>query len=169
MKRILVICILTGLILLLAGCNIGRYYSSDPFYSSTGEWDSIRFPLLKPYEAVSIVGGNGWGINLPVILGEPNLYGSVQDVQKISVVNDVILAYTPNKPNISQEMLEQIQVYYWYVIIPDMKIQRGFENEVEFQNYIQERGINEVNWENPDSLYQRFEKTGCLEWIPGCE
>ena len=158
-----------GSFLLSSACILTRYHNPDPFYSSTGEWDSIRFPLIKPYEAVAIAGGNGWWINLPVILGEPTLYGSVQDVQKVSVVNDVILAYTPNKPDFSQGMLEQVQVYYWYVIIPDKKIQRGFENERAFMEYIQKSGINKVVWENPDLLYRRFESTGCLDWIPECQ
>ena len=66
------------------------------------------------------------------------MHGSAQDVQQISVMNEVIMAYTPKIPNFSQEMLEQIQIYYWYVIIPNKKIQRGFETEEEFKNYIQE-------------------------------
>lgn len=168
MKKFLIVCILIGTFLSSLGCILTRYYNPDPFYSSTGDWDSIRFPLIKPYEAIRIAGGNGWGINLPVILGEPDLHGSVQNFKKLSITDGVILVYTSNKPNARQEMLEQIKIYNWYVIIPSKNIQRGFESEDDFQSYIQELGIYEVTWENPDSIYRQFEQIGCLDWIPEC-
>lgn len=52
--------------------------------------------------------GSGWRIISIAFAGEPGLYGSVQHVQKIAVVNDTILVFTPDEPDFSQEVLEQI-------------------------------------------------------------
>jgi len=167
MKKISLAYICIGLFVLMAGCNNRRYYSADPFYSSTGEWDSIRIPLIKPYEAVSIQGSDSWYINLLELQKTGILYISVPDIQKIAVMNDVILAYTSYEPDHSENMGDR--VLYWFVIIPSMKIETGFNNEGNFLKYIQEHGIYDIIWESPDSIYQRFGKSGCLEWIPGCQ
>jgi len=167
MKKISFACVYIGLFALLAACNIFRLPSSDPFYSSSGDWDSIRFPLIKPYEVVNI--GYGWSIQLHIspLAKEINWYISLNDVEKISVKNSVIMIYTPYKKDVIEEMGEK--VLNWFVIIPDKEIETGFDNEDDFLRYIQEYGVNEVAWESPDTLYQRFLHTGCLEWIPGCQ
>jgi len=156
------------ILIVLAGCAFFRYPNPDPFYVSTGTWDSARFPLIKPYDAVYGNERYGWVINLPSVPGEPALYGSVSRVEKISVVNDAILIYTPDKPGFSEALLEQLPIYYWYAIVPESKIQRGFRNENDFLEYAKQLGITDITWENPQEFFDRFKETGCLDWIPGC-
>jgi hypothetical protein len=134
-----------------------------------GTWDSSRFPLIKPYDAVYVNDRDGWMINLPFIPGEPDLYGSASRVQKIFVIDGVILAYTPYKPSFSSRIPEITEYYYWFVMIPDKEIHRGFSAEADFLAFIKDLGIDSISWKNPDDLFQRFYNTGCLEWIPGCE
>jgi hypothetical protein len=67
--------------------------------------------------------------------------------------------------------VEQVgqKVLYWFVIIPQEKLEVGFDNEADFLKYIREYGIEEPTWEDPESIFQRFKDTGCLEWIPDCK
>ena len=164
-----VLLILIRLFLSVAGRDINKFHNSDPFYSSNGEWDgTTRFPLIKPYETTYFERENYWGMGLHVspLNKEMYWYIGLHNVQKIAVVNDVILVYTPYKPDVSEELGEK--ALYWFVLIPSKDIEMGFDNEDGFLKYIQEYGINYVVWESPDTLYHRFLDTGCLEWIPGC-
>jgi hypothetical protein len=61
------------------------------------------------------------------------------------------------------------KVLYWFVIVPDKKIETGFEMEAEFLSYIQTYGIEQPQWIEPESTYEQFAETGCLEWIPDCK
>jgi hypothetical protein len=105
------------------------------------DWDYIRFPLIKPYE-VGKLQGNAWrGISIPYMPNTPSLLysGGVPYVQKIAVANDVIMVYTPYEPKVSENLRDE--VFYWFVFIPDMDIQMGFDDERDFLIYIQEYGI----------------------------
>lgn len=157
-----------GLFMLLIACSFTRYYSEDPFYSYNGEWDSIRFPLIKPYEVIDIGLGNGWGMSLypsPSIKGIQGYIG-IEDIEKISVIDGIIMVYTRHKPYIDVTVGEK--AVYWFVIIPAKKIEVGFDNEDDFLQYLNGENINEPTWEDPDSIFQRFQSTGCLKWIPDC-
>ena len=174
MKKFLFPTSLVLIFIALFGCSV-RYRNPDPFYSSTGEWDSIRFPLIKPYQVTyheqspRRLEADYWGIQLHVspMAKEIYWYTGLHDVQKIAVVEGVILVYTPYEPLVAKDVGQK--VLNWFVIIPDKGIETGFDNENDFLEYLQEYGINEVSWETPDVLYQRFLDTGCLDWIPGCQ
>jgi hypothetical protein len=168
-KKISFTLIFVGLFILLIACSPTKYYNDDPFYAYSGEWDSIRFPLIKPYEVGNLGMGDGWGMNLSPSLSVTGIQGyiGIEDVQKISVENGVILVYTQHKPYIDKEAGEK--VLYWFVIIPAKKIETGFDNEDDFLKNIQEYDISKPTWEDPDTIYKKFEETGCLEWIPGCQ
>jgi len=59
-KSFFALMLFVGILLLIIACSTTtRHYSDDPFYSSVGDWDSTRFPLVKPYEAAS-PDGNIW-------------------------------------------------------------------------------------------------------------
>lgn len=143
--------------------------NKDPFYSDSG-WDVRRFPLLRPYEMVNNDHGNlGWSVTLYVDPSEKEFYYyiNIHDITKFAVENNVIMAYTQYPEEVDKDAGEK--TLYWFVIIPDQKIETGFDTENGFLEYIQTYGIDKPAWLEPDKVYEQFDKTGCLIWIPDCE
>lgn len=136
---------------------------SDPFYNDTGEGKFLVVPLIKPYRVAVDEGSDvGWFVKLH----EATLiYFDIIRVEKIAVEKGVIMVFAPNNP----PMMQSDPVWHWVVIIPDQKIEVGFDNEEDFLNYIRGYGIEEPNWVDPLEAFKQFERTGCLEWIPDCE
>ena len=157
-------------VLLLISCQVFqiRHRNSDPFYSNYSDWDIIRFPLIKPYQAEKMDDEHGWSINLPVSPYENGIpyYLDIAHAEKVDVENNVIMVYTSyyneNALNFGGKVL------YWFVMLPDEKRETGFDNESDFLSFIQEYGIAKPNWLDMDSAFQQFYETGCLEWIPDC-
>jgi len=156
----------------MSSCN-SRVQHEDKFYNDPGEFTYSRFPLVKPYEVDRMDGESPWVMMLFVGLWAPPpndtyLYGNVKDVRKLSFKNGVILAYSPY---IDQQADESIKEHYfhWFVVVPDKSIEVGFENESAFLEYIQQYGIQQPDWVQPNEIYKEFVRTGCLVWIPDCD
>ncbi len=176
MKRYKLIAIIIALLLLCIFTNWARYsrVNKDPFYNDPG-WDAMRIPLIKPYEMLKldqkleINQKLGWSITLHVSPSEKEVYYylDIHDINKIAIKNGVIMAYTNYTQEVDTNAGEK--VLYWFVIIPNKKIETGFDAEAEFLNYVQTYGIQQPPWVEPDAAYKQFDETGCLEWIPGCK
>jgi hypothetical protein len=155
-------------ILLLTGCNIIAYYQQDPFYRDGSGFDHVRFPLIKPYYAISITDDAGWAIPLE---GKKPLrnefYFQISQVESISVENDAIMVYSPFTQVIGSNI--PIKKYYWFVLIPELDTEIGFETETDFLEYIHKRNIQEPNWREPLSILQEYDQTWCLPWISACQ
>ena len=155
--------------ILLSSCKIVEYFQQDDFYRNGSEWDHLRFPLIKPYFAINITNDKyGWAINLPG--GIPNstiyYYTQINDVQKISVENGIIMVYTPYEQDVEESIGEK--VYNWFVLIPRQGIEMGFESEDDFLIYIRENGVQQPFWRSPDDILKEYDGTWCLDWIPTC-
>lgn len=136
---------------------------SDSFYNDSGEGRFLVVPLIKPYRVVIDEGaGIGWQMDF-----QEKYHASVGilSIEKIAVEKGVIMIFAPTTPEISLSNSS----WDWIVIIPDQKIEEGFEYEKNFLNYIRQYGIEEPNWVEPLEAFQQFEKSGCLSWIPNCE
>ena len=156
----------------LLGCS-SRYQShEDEFYNDMGAYPSSRIPLIKPYELYSKE-GEPWSLELFVGLWSPPpddtlLYNNLLNVEKISIKNDVIMAYSPYvDENISPSMKKY--VYHWFAIVPDKDIAEGFFSEDAFLKYIQQFGVPEPDWREPSDVYDEYVETECLDWIPDCK
>ena len=153
-----------------AGCSASIQKHEDPFYDDTGTYDSGRLPLLSPYYLVYIDEQYGW--QMPIKGNFPDdqyAYngGDLLDITKIVVENSVIMVYTPRMRKVDETAGQKI--LHWFVMIPDEKnFEIGFANEAEFLDYVQEFGITQPKWTEPDIAYKEFSKTGCLGWIPDC-
>ena len=95
-------------------------------------------------------------------------YGyNMTDVRKLSVESRIIMAYSPyidGALDNTQVIPSNREDYYpWFAIIPDKKIEAGFQNESAFLNYIHNLGVQQPDWQTPDDIYSQFEQTGCLK------
>jgi hypothetical protein len=143
----------------------------DPFYNNIGAWDSDRIPLIKPYYLAYLEKETGWQMPLlsDVPSGDMYYYYNIHGIEKVSVVDGLIMIYTPYiEKNINVDNGDKI--YHWFVISPVRgSLEIGFESEDKFLSFIKDFGIQEVSWKNPDELYKTFYKTRCLDWIPDCQ
>ena len=169
MKPIRYITFIFVLMTMVCGCNGSspRFQSSDPFYRSSGGRDFLRIPLIKPYDTIKGDEKYGWTIDLKVSPSkEATYYISIKDVKKIAIEKGMILVYTPYKEESAEGLGEK--VLYWFVLFPERNTEKGFDNENEFQKYIQDNGLQKPTWLDPNMVFQQFDKTSCLDWIPDC-
>ena len=148
---------------------------TDPFYNiNDDDYPLLHLPMIKPIEADREDGRTPWRVFLPYgpYVSVPNsqeeyIYG-IEELEKFAVQNGVIMAYSSY---VNKEAVAYIQenYYHWFVLIPDKKIAEGFHTEDEFREYIQTLGIQDPDWQTPDEAYERFEQTGCLDWIQDCK
>ena len=155
--------------MLLSACNAIKYAHRDPFYNNGSELDHFRFPLIKPYYAIWVTEELGWSIPLEVSPSEKDIYYyiTLNDVQKIAVENNVIMVYTQYEEDVHKEVGQK--VLYWFAMVPNENIEVGFETETELIDYVQQYGIEEPAWREPDDILHEYELTWCLDWIPDCK
>jgi hypothetical protein len=136
----------------------------------------LNFPLIKPYYATALPSGfphnNNfreyvWRVDLK---GGPNSkFGGSDSICcdiKIAVENDRIFINAQKPKESTSGMAETI--YYWFVITPNKQEELGFEDRVEFIEYLSDNELNEPKWQEPDYLHNEFNMTGCLKWYPNC-
>ena len=155
--------------LLLTNCGTEKSSHLDPFYLKGSEWDHLRFPLIKPYYAIYISDTYKWQIPLQESPYSRDFYYylTIQDVQKIAVENGVIMINTSYHENVDESIGQK--VLYWFVFIPEEKIEMGFDTENAFHNYINQYGISSPSWKEPNSILNEYEENFCLDWIPNCD
>lgn len=150
----------------------------DPFYNfDDGFNSSLYLPLIKPIDAVSLTtseaGESLWVVFLArgTWVSVPNSqnslahYDTIEELEKFAVKDGAILAYSAYVDKEADPYIQE-NYYHWFVLIPDKKIAEGFQTEDEFREYIQALGIQDPSWQTPDEAFDKFKKTGCLEWIP---
>ena len=162
--------ILCTILLTITCCCIfpSRFESSNPFYISSGGFDFLRLPLIEPYEVIKPDEGNEWFLDLHLPPSEEvSYYIVINEVEKIAIENETILVYTSYIKENAEAMGHK--ELFWFVIVPEAGIEKGFETEEEFLDYTQEIGIDTINWFDPLTAFKQFEKTGCLDWFPDCQ
>lgn len=154
---------------ILTGCNVITYFQQDPFYREGSEYDSLRFPLIKPYYAIYLNDEYGWDIPLETDPASRDFYYylTLHDVRKIAIEQGVIMIYTPFEEHVAESVGQK--VLYWFVFVPGQQIEMGFDNEADFLTYTQQFGIGEPSWREPIDILQEYDQTWCLDWIPACK
>ncbi|PQL91142.1 hypothetical protein [Apibacter adventoris] len=141
--------------------------NKDPFYTENSGYDYIRFPLIKPYETISLNKGEEWAIKSDFKPKTPAEIVKAYGIQKINILlRKIIICYCEKYPIIGGEEFPKA----WFIFIPEKNINKGFTTEQEFRAYLQTQGIQkeQIEWNTPKELYEQFSKTYCLSWIPDC-
>lgn len=166
-----VVCVVATLLTAFSFAGIFRNELA-PFYKKTGSWDGDYIPLIQPYKAISSSDDpTSWRVDLHVGISETKglYYFQITDVGKIAVENNIIMLYTSYSRTLTDEEKNLgLKVFHWFVIIPNQKIETGFETEKDFLTYVHTIGIEKPLWVEPDTAYEQFVKTKCLGWISGC-
>jgi hypothetical protein len=152
----------------------------DPFYNiDHNDYPLLHLPLIKPIEVKREDGRSPWNLELlnVIWIKLPKIqeqevsayygYNPVKELEKFAVKNGVIMAYSRY---IDQQADSYVRnnFYHWFVMVPGKQLSKGFHTEEEFREYIQTLGIQDPDWQKPDEAYEKFKRTGCLEWIPDC-
>jgi hypothetical protein len=159
----------------LTSCAPPGHYS-DPFYNfNDNDFPRDYLPLRDPIKAVRDNPSSPWSLELANYLwvDDPNsqevyAYSNVEELQKFSVKDGVIMAYSSYVDEGADPIVRD-NYYHWFVMVPDKKITEGFHTEDEFDQYIQTLGVQNPYWQTPDEAYDKFAQTGCLDWIPDCK
>ncbi len=162
------------ILIFLTSCRAHNKHD-DPFYNINDGFDPRRIPLIKPIELNLMTTTGLWDLDLQpcIYIEDPNnqnpyyLYGYIHELEKFSVKNGTIMAYSSYIDEDADAYIQD-NYYHWFVMVPGQETTKGFHTESEFFQYIQSLGIEEPNWQTPDEVYKQFKKTGCLEWIPDC-
>ncbi|MBI1793412.1 MAG: hypothetical protein HYR70_04390 [Chloroflexi bacterium] len=165
----------------LTSCGPAGHYS-DPFYNFYQNYKddeyapAVRLPIIKPITATRDRSSSPWDLgigNTTIWIQIPNSdaeypYSSVVELEKFSVQNGVIMAYSSYVDKQANAYIQN-NYYHWFVIVPGKNITKGFQAEDEFDQYIQTLGIQNPDWQTPDEAFDKYFQTGCLDWIPDCK
>jgi hypothetical protein len=157
------------LLFILAGCGSGQTPdarknnpNTDPFYIDEKGFDFNRFPLIKPYEVITLNHGTEWNLGLKDDIGFSH---RVSNVKKLDVKSNLILAYGSDSTYLNNRKVYEV----WYVINSSKQEEKGFLKEEEFLEYIKKHGIENPEWRDVNAVFKQFVDTYCLEWIPNCK
>ncbi len=152
----------------LLGCGLGQDQArnnnpnTDSFYIEVSGFDWSRFPLIKPYEILTLDRGDEW--TLGYRSKEVWFNTTVANVRKVDVKQGLIFAYSNDSTYLNLNKVFEA----WFVINPKTKEVKGFKTESEFSNHLKEKGINKPQWTEVNEVFKEFLDTYCLDWIPGC-
>lgn len=159
--------ILIFLLLFLFGCNsLSSSKREDTFYSTfggMGHW--IRLPFIKPYEAKIVnpdMEESSWSIyptKSLFIIGNIE-YIDVQD----SVI--YILAGQVGRNKDSTAIGTRNVPTAWFAIDVRSGVEKGFESDVEFYQYLSTKQYKRPHWLQIDSLVNEIGKGKPLPWLP---
>lgn len=133
----------------------------DEFYVNSSHYDMIRFPLLKPFEIISINDGKEWILEhniKPKNIGEIN---NPNNIVKIAYVQNLFLIYSEGKTILRGKEVKKA----WYILDVEDNCIKGFETEEELEKIVK----SQIVWRNSSELFKEFDETYCLEWIPLCK
>ncbi|MDJ1467910.1 hypothetical protein QNI19_29135 [Cytophagaceae bacterium DM2B3-1] len=162
--------IVVSLLIVVCGCwntsKQNKEKKQDDFYTTTGGWDWIRVPLLKPYDVRKTdpeIEANSWTIKFYTSLGTYN-------VKQVDVKDSIIFVLSgkvDEKNDSDSTLVNLINVPTgWYIIDTRKKIEKGFPSKEEFEMYIKENHYPIPQWHNIDSLSNALSQGAQVPWQP---
>ena len=144
------------LLLGLYSCS-SKHGNTDPYYTDHGDWDDVRFPLMKPYEALCLKGSHDWIVQTTQ---NAESFFSAPCTRKLNIVDGIILLYSTktilNGANVKEA---------WFVLDPAKHIEKGFATHNEYFHYLQGLGVkNEPELYVIDKVSQYFGDNDTIDW-----
>jgi len=140
----------------LFSCD-GKKTKKDYYYTDHGDWDDVRFPLIKPYEALCVNGSDDWIVQLTQ--DSEGLF-SAPGTRKINIVNGAIFLYS-TKTFLNHAKAPEA----WFVLIPKKHIEKRFATHNEYLAYLHQISIqNEPKLYNMDEVLQYFGDHDTIDW-----
>ncbi|MBO2010918.1 hypothetical protein [Hymenobacter negativus] len=116
----------------------------DPFYRSTGGFDSQRLPLLAPYEAISINRRDGWIVKL---FSDSGAVSSVFHAQRMAICQAKLYLAAKGVNYVRGSEVSAL----WVVLAPPYQ-ERVFVDSTAFYQHSPLR----LQWRNMDQAYLEF-------------
>lgn len=139
--------------------------NTDKYYTDTGGIDFVRFPLSKPFVAMSLDNEKTWSVG-EGFYSDNSLIAD--NVVEINFCDDIIFCHSIGETIVDYQSAKDA----WYIITSKKyTIRKGFTKKKDFIEYAKTLNIdvNKLDWKSPSLLFKQFDRTGCLPWIPGCE
>jgi len=153
MKSIVVILLIS---LSILSCG-NKKQNPDKYYTDHGDWDDVRFPLVKPYEAICLNGSDNWDVQLT---SDAEGLFSAPGTRKINIINQTIFAYSTQTILNSASAKEA-----WFVLMPGKHLEKGFATHREYVNYLRSIGIDkEPKLYDMDQISQYFGDHDTIDW-----
>jgi hypothetical protein len=141
---------------MLASCDHSKK-PKDSYYTDHGDWDDVRFPLIKPYEAICLNGSKDWYVQLTQ--GSEGLF-SAPGTKEIAIVDSVIFLHSTNTILNYTDAKEA-----WFILIPKKHIEKGFAGFFEYQDYLHSLGFeHEPKLYPMDKVSQYFGDHDIIDW-----
>jgi hypothetical protein len=140
--------------LVFTGCN-----NQDDFYSEYQVEDLWRLPLVKPYEAKTVVGArkksiqDNWGLNFKQqVKVKDSLYITWVNLTKVNVNRNIVYGYGTANP-----------CYPFIINIKDSTEKIYFDKKV-WERTLDSLGINHENLYDAFEVFDDFKSNGHLPW-----
>jgi hypothetical protein len=134
----------------------------DPFYTHKGEFDMSRFPMIKPYEAITMIpqGEEGWSICVTEndTTAAP-FAGSIPGVKGLNVIDSTIFAYGKNTIIQGQAVKEG-----WFVLVPRSGTFHEFKTRNKYLQYLSSIGVKPPKLFDPNDVLQHYFAKDTLDW-----
>jgi hypothetical protein len=131
--------------------------NTDDYYTDHGDWDDVRFPLIKPYEALCLNGSHTWYVQATQNAAS---FFSAPGTTKLNIAQKTIFLYSTNTILNGANAREA-----WFVLIPDKHIEKSFATHREYLDYLHALNMNrEPKLYEIDQVAEYWGKRDTIDW-----
>ena len=162
----------TIIVSLMIGCSEIKV-PQDNFYAYAGEWDTSRFPLIKPFQMFSFESEN-WMVEENLYCGyyntdnnSNNAYcysGEIYDVKRLKAFENLFLFRSYGSYGNGKKLPEG-----WFIVDIENRIREGYSDYKTLCDTLLSRykiTIDTLSWRTPKSYYEEFKKERFMPWFP---
>ena len=154
-------------VLLMIGCS-EKEIPQDKFYANAGEWDTAKFPLVKPFYMFCWDGQN-WMVVEDGYNGYKCNYGStIYEVKRLKVFENLFLFWSYGD-DWGNSINGENHSESWFIIDMENKIKEGYPDYKSFSDTLYSQyqiTVDTSSWREPKSYYEEFKKEHFMPWFP---